>query len=364
MKSPINIILILQYFKYICVRIFISCEEINNMKAKQIMEQNELMKQEKAFVNRIYSNEHFAYSYFHEKCSLLFSSTLWKIFKNKSDYDKISVNFHLQLKKSDSHGIVCRSLKMYNNKTVLFNRIKTAAVRDFSTPSHEVFTFPTPLIASQIIEEMLSNLHEAAHRKFMWFKYIKRLDDENISDEMFLERFQLTVLLHTVIKQLKSVIENHHPEYFNIIFLQYDVVEVRIEEVQEPLSENTANKHQEGQIDIYKYLDSIPNKRYRYCIKSLFLDDRNPKDLAKEMNTSVSNIYNIKSRGLNQLSDITIYPNEANNFKKYIDLISGDRKRKNSILSYVDVCSDLEITEVLFKRTIKEIKNKIFKAKS
>lgn len=363
-KSPINIILILQYFIYICVRKFISYEEINNMAAKQIIEQDELMKREKAVVNRIYSNEHFACYYFHEKCYLSFSSTLWKIFASSSDYDKTSTHLSLQLKKSDSHGIVYRSLKMYNEKTVLFNRIKTTAVREFYTPSHEVFTFPTPLIASRIIEEMLSNLREATHSKFMWLKYIKNLDDENLSVKIFLVCFQLTVLLHTVIKQLKSIIENHHPKYFNIIFLQYDAVEVRIEEVQESLSENIANKHQEEQIDVYKYLDYIPDKRYRYCIKPLFLDDRNPKDLTKEMNTSASNIYNIKNRGLNQLSDIAIYPNGANNLKKYIDLISGDRKRKNSTLIYVNICSGFEITEVLIKRTIKEIKKKIFKAKS
>jgi len=91
------------------------------------------------------------------------------------------------------------------------------------------------------------------------------------------------------------------------------------------------------------------------------------------MNTPVSNIYNIKSRGLDQLRDIVLYSNEICNLEKYIKLISDDRNR--SILTsifiekknYEVVCSELKITEDQFKKfkkdAIKEIKKKIFKNK-
>lgn len=99
-----------------------------------------------------------------------------------------------------------------------------------------------------------------------------------------------------------------------------------------------------------------------------------PEELALEMSTPVSNIYNIKKRALDQLRDLAIYFNEISNLEKYINLISDDIKREilTSLFieraSYEAVCSKMNITEVklkkLKKEAIKELRNKIFKAKS
>lgn len=99
-----------------------------------------------------------------------------------------------------------------------------------------------------------------------------------------------------------------------------------------------------------------------------------PEELASEMNTPVSNIYNIKKRALDQLRDLAIYSNEISNLEQYINLISDDIKREILIslfierASYETVCSKMNITEVklkkLKKEAIKELRNKIFKAKS
>ena len=118
----------------------------------------------------------------------------------------------------------------------------------------------------------------------------------------------------------------------------------------------------------------MPNEYYRKVIKALFIDDKSPESLAKEMDTPVSNIYNIKSRGLDQLRDVALYSNEILNLEKYIKLVSDDRNRiiLTSIFiekkNYEVVCSQLEITEVQFRKfkkdAIKEIKKKIFKSKA
>ena len=99
-----------------------------------------------------------------------------------------------------------------------------------------------------------------------------------------------------------------------------------------------------------------------------------PEELALEMNTPVSNIYNLKKRALDQLRDLAIYFNEISNLEKHINLISDDIKREVLIslfierASYETVCSKMNITEVklkkLKKEAIKELRNKIFKAKS
>ena len=99
-----------------------------------------------------------------------------------------------------------------------------------------------------------------------------------------------------------------------------------------------------------------------------------PEELASEMNTPLSNIYNIKKRALDQLRDLAIYFNEICNLEKYINLISDDIKKEILIslfierVSYEVVCSKLNITEVKLKKlkkdAMKELKSKIFKAKS
>ena len=91
------------------------------------------------------------------------------------------------------------------------------------------------------------------------------------------------------------------------------------------------------------------------------------------MHTPVSNIYNIKSRGIDQLRDLALHYNEIGCIDKYIDSITDDRKRAilTSIfierLDYEIVCSRLNIPEVKFKQmkkdAIKELKNIIFKKK-
>lgn len=152
------------------------------------------------------------------------------------------------------------------------------------------------------------------------------------------------------------------------------MIEVDIEDCHDSSSQTEDETRQETHIDVYKYLDAMPNDYYRKIIKALFLDDKAPESLAKEMCTPVSNIYNIKSRGLDQLRDVALYSNEICNLEKYIKLISDDRNR--SILTsifiekkdYEVVCSELKITEDQFKKfkkdAIKEIKKKIFKNKA
>lgn len=344
------------------------------MAEKNTIEQGELIRREKAIIDRICSDEHFAYHFFHEKCRPLFSNILWEIYGNNADYDELVNELYLQLKKIDSNGEVWHSLKTYDYRTTLFHWIKTVAVRHFYTPSNDIFTIPDSLIDSGIAEKMFSELRKAVYRKFMWLKYIEQLENDVIAEKLQIEHSQLSVLSRKAIRQFKSVIENSYPDYLNILFRRYDTSEVDIDENSESLPPSDCSSHQEAEIDVHKYLDSMPNERYRYIIKSLFLDDKEPEELAVEMNTPVSNIYNLKSRGIDQLRDVAIHFNEISHLKKYISLISDDRKQNilNSLFierkSYEEVCSDLKLTEVQFKKlkkdAIKEIKNKIFKTKS
>lgn len=343
------------------------------IKDKKTLSRDELYKREKAVVERICSDDKFAYFFFHEKCRPLFSNILWTVFSNNSDYDELVNELYIQLKKPNSDGEMWHALKTYDYRTSLFDWIKIVAVRIFYTPNKEIFVIPDSILETGIFEEMVADINKAIYRKFLWFKYVEKIEDEAIVQKLSMERSQLTQLSRKAIRQLKLIIENKYPEYIDILFYKDNVREVFIEEttsLRHPLNAND----NEAALDVYKYLDSMPNESYRHVIKSLFIDDMEPEQLAKELNTPLSNIYNLKSRGLDQLRDLAIYFNEISNLDKYINLISDDRKRDLLMSIYVErkdyesVCSKLNITEVQLKKikkdAMKELKNKIFKAKS
>lgn len=334
----------------------------------------ESKKQWKALIDRICNDDDYAYYFFHEKCRPLFSKILWKLYGNNADYDELVNELYLVLKKPDSKGEMWHALKTYDYRTSPFDWIKTVAVRHFYTPSSESFSLPKAIVESGMAEELFSNLRKAVYRKFMCFKYLDLLDDETIAIKLNLERPQLTPLSRKAIKQLKSIIANKYPEYYTELFNKSDIIEVDIDEHSDSKASTDEESNQENHIDVFQYLDAMPNKYYRKVIKALFLDDMTPETLAIEMDTPVSNIYNIKSRGLDQLRDVALYSNEIGNLEKYIKLVSDDRNRMILTSIFIEkkdydvVCSELKITEVQFKKlkkdAIKEIKNKIFKAKS
>lgn len=333
----------------------------------------ESKKQWKALIDNICSDDNFAYWFFHEKCRPLFSNILWKLYGNNADYDELVNELYLVLKSPDSCGEMWHALKTYDYRTSPFDWIKTVAVRHFYTPSEEFFLIPDSFIETGLAEEMFSKLGKSVYRKYMCFKYLTNLEDDAIAAKLQLNHTQLAPLSRCAIKQLKSIVECQYPEYYSVMFHKKDDNVVNIDDQGNYLSDLNEEKRQDTRIDVYQYLDAMPNEYYRKVIKALFLDDMAPEILAKEMSTPVSNIYNIKSRGLDQLRDVALYSNEISNLEKYINLISDDRKRAILISIFIErrdyevVCSELKITEVQLKKikkdAIREIKQLIFRAK-
>ena len=66
--------------------------------------------------------------------------------------------------------------------------------------------------------------------------------------------------------------------------------------------------------DLERLFRNMPNKRYVYVIRRLILEDREPDELAKEMNITTANLYNIKRRAMAQLTEIAL--NEVRQYGK------------------------------------------------
>jgi RNA polymerase sigma factor (sigma-70 family) len=334
----------------------------------------ESKKQWKALIDRICRDDDFSYYFFYEKCRPLFSKILWKLYGNNADYDELVNDLYLVLRQPDANGEMWHALKTYDYRTNLFDWIKTVAVRHFYTPSNETFLLPEILVGTNIVEEMFSQLRKSVYRKYMCYKYIDLLDDDLIASKLDIERSQLAPLSRKAIKQLKSIVSSQFPEYYSILFKKVDLITEDLELHRDSLAAPDIHGKQEAKIDVYQYLSAMPNAYYRKVIKALFLDEISPEDLAVDIGTSVANVYNIKSRGLDQLRDVVLFSDDIRNLKKYINLVSCDRNRRVLISLFIEkkdydvVCSELEVTETEFKKikkdAIKEIKQIIFKAKS
>jgi RNA polymerase sigma factor (sigma-70 family) len=57
-------------------------------------------------------------------------------------------------------------------------------------------------------------------------------------------------------------------------------------------------------LDVDSLINRLPNERYRFVIRELMLNDREPQEVAVEMKITVENLYNIKRRASQQLAKI------------------------------------------------------------
>ena len=67
-----------------------------------------------------------------------------------------------------------------------------------------------------------------------------------------------------------------------------------------------------AKVDIDRLFVDMPNKRYVYVIRRLIIDDCEYEDLAKEMNITTANLYNIRRRAMAQLTQTAL-----NDIKEY-----------------------------------------------
>jgi RNA polymerase sigma factor (sigma-70 family) len=73
-----------------------------------------------------------------------------------------------------------------------------------------------------------------------------------------------------------------------------------------PTHEEESAEASHADEDLERLFGLMPNKRYVMVIKRLILEDENPEQLAREMNVTVANLYNIKRRAMAQLAHVAL----------------------------------------------------------
>ncbi len=57
-----------------------------------------------------------------------------------------------------------------------------------------------------------------------------------------------------------------------------------------------------AEYDMERLFEAMPTQRYAYVIRQLVIEDKEPEQLAQEMNITTANLYNIKRRAMAQLT--------------------------------------------------------------
>ena len=73
-----------------------------------------------------------------------------------------------------------------------------------------------------------------------------------------------------------------------------------------PYSGDSGEEDSHAGDDLERLFGLMPNERYVMVIKRLVLEDENPERLAREMNITVANLYNIKRRAIAQLARVAL----------------------------------------------------------
>lgn len=339
---------------------------------KQRLSMEELVKRDQLIINRICSDDKYAYYFFHEKCRPLFNNIIWKIYGNNADYDELVNEIYIYLKEPiEKDNQYWHRLRTFNFRTSLFDWIKTVAIRQFYTPSRDVFKISPKMIDLGVAEELILEIRIAKYRNFLYYSYIKKLSEEQLIEMLSIEKTHLSSLSRNAIKYFKNYLKNNRPEFFTSFFKENKSGMNNIEI--DPTINITSkdNENVEFAFDVQRYLAAMPNPQYRSVVKSIYLEGKQPEELAKELDTTISNIYNIKSRGLDQLRDIVILSGDIENLEKYINLMVNDRNRLiiRSIFidkeDYDSISLKLGLSASQFKRernnAMKELKSLIFK---
>lgn len=61
-----------------------------------------------------------------------------------------------------------------------------------------------------------------------------------------------------------------------------------------------------AKVDVERFFEQMPNKRYVYVIRKFVLEDMEPERLAQEIGVTTANLYNIKKRAMAALTSIAL----------------------------------------------------------
>lgn len=327
---------------------------------------DEMVARDKATIDKICSDDDFAYYFIYSACEPLLRKIMWTIFENDAEFDELANELYLHLKKPGKDGNLWHNLRTFDYRTSLFDWIKTVATRLFVDRKNEELVIPQVVIENDVISEIGLKLDKAIDRKLLKFYVIEENDIESVCVKLEIERKSFNSVYKGLIRKIANIIKKDFPEYKELIYRN---------QTKDSTQDQYSNPSTciENRIDLESYVRLMPNKNYQKIIQRLYLDEISSEDMAIELNTPTSNVYNLRVRALDQLRDIVILSGDFPNLDKYIFMITDDRLRNVATslfvkgLSYGEIAKEQNITLVEFrqakKQVLSELKRFIYKQK-
>lgn len=327
---------------------------------------NEMVARDKATIDKICSDDDFAYYFVYTACEPLLKKIMWTIFENNAEFDELANELYVHLKKPGKDGDLWHNLKTFDHRTSLFDWIKTLATRLFVDRKNEDLVIPQVVIENGVISKIGFKLDKAIDRKLLKLYVIEQNSIESVCAKLDIEKKSFTNVYRGLIRKIANIIKKDFPEYKDLIYNN------KANNTIEDQCSNTCNSL-EDKIDLESYVSLMPNKNYQKIIQRLYLDEISSEQMAVELNTPTSNVYNLKVRALDQLRDVVIFSGDFPNLEKYIFMIPDDRLRRVATslfikgLSYGDIAKEHSITQSEFrqvkKQVLSELKRFIYKQK-
>ena len=351
-------------------------EQIYNSTQGTQLPIEEINERDRLHIEKICSDDMYAYNFFYKKCEPLFKGILWTIYGNDADYDELVNDLYLYLKKPNADGEYWHNLQTFDYRTSLFDWLKIVAVRHFYTPNAEVFEIPEILKDTALLESMICDMGISTYRKYMWNKYVKNKSDDEICGLLGVNSQEQKKISRSAIKSFRNVVANNYPEYSELFTTNRSkkLSTMRItDDNANHVSAGNTEKSLDIKLDVNRQISLMPHDRYRYVMYALFIEGKSLDELAEEFETSMENIYNIKKRSVEQFEDVYLFTEEIEGIHLYIEKMPNDsfREMVTSIFvekkSYDEISAKMGLTESQFRKekkaAIKELKSVIFNKK-
>lgn len=172
--------------------------------------------------------------------------------------------------------------------------------RDNRVTEEFFFVKCRPLFLS-IIQKVFG--YEVEYDEFVNELYLYLMEDDAKKMRDFEYRSSVyqwlkVVAIRFFIKKRKKMIENNNGETL------YDGTTIQ------PVDERDTS----AKSDLQRLFSLMTTKRYVFVIQRLVIEDQEPEQLAKEMDITVENLYNIKRRAMAQLTQVAL--NDIREYEK------------------------------------------------
>ena len=270
---------------------------------------NRLKYTDEEIVSRLLSgDEHFEAYFIQTMCEPLLGKISWTIFDNQISVVELANELLWVLKLND-----WAKLRSFQFQSSFFTWLKVVSVHYFNqnkdrfipnTVSSKSATTKYELDFSDATPEEIKSVLEIVtipqYYDILYMCLVEKKCDNEIMSLMCLEESIFRRKKSFAYAHLKSSILNSDSYYSSLYIKEIeDLINVNnVEECAQTMERTITS------IDVRNLLNSMHNDRYRYVLDSLILQDKSRQEVAKELNITIENLDNIKSRALKQLANI------------------------------------------------------------